>query len=265
MRFSIVTISYNQGKFLQEALQSVIDQPDPDLEYIVVEGGSSDDSPAIIESYRDKIDQIIHLPNSTPTQCLNRGFANATGDIYGYINSDDALLPGSLAKVRQVFQKRPSLDVVSAHGWIVDATGRRLHKLFSHKVDRRLCFYDCCTLVQQSTFFRAGLFRAVGGFDETSRFHWDGELMMKFANRGARFGIVHNCWSMFRVYPESLSGSTGYRRQAEEWYRRQRAKAGFPEVSRFRQRSMQTMRWFREPVTLALRIADGLAHRNRVL
>lgn len=265
MRLSIVTISYNQSEFLEEAIRSVVDQRDPELQYIVVDGGSSDSSPAIIERYRHEIDQIVYLPNSTPAQCLNRGFADAIGDIYGYINSDDALLPGALAKVKRVFERRPWLDVVSAHGWVVDAEGRRLHRLFSHKFHPRWCFYDCCTLVQQSTFFRAGLFKKAGGFDDASRFHWDGELMMEFANHGARFGIVHDNWSLFRVYPESLSGAANYRQRAEEWYRRQRLKAGLPEVSRVRQRSMQIGRWFREPITLSLRIADGLARRNRVL
>lgn len=261
----MVTVSYNQSKFLEEALLSVIQQSGVDLEYIVVEGGSTDGSRSIIERHRDRIDRVIDLPDSTATACLNRGFAAARGEIYGYLNSDDVLLPGTLAKVSALFETRPHLDVISGHGWLIDGDGRRLQRLFSHKVSWRRCFYDCCTVVQQSTFFRSSLFHKVGGFNNRSRLHWDGELMMEFARHGANFGVVHDYWSLFRLHGGSLTGGTQYREKAGQWYRNQRAKFGLPEVSPFRRRLMQTIRWFREPVTLALRVADQVEHPNRLL
>jgi glycosyltransferase involved in cell wall biosynthesis len=263
MRFSIVTISYNQAEFLEEALKSVIAQKGAEVEYTVVEGGSSDGSAAIVERYRDRVDRIIRFPNSTATQCLNRGFAEAKGDVYGFLNSDDVLLPGALGKAQRAFESRTNLDVVSAHGWVIDRYGKRLHKIFSHKVDWRHCFYDCCTLVQQSTFFRADLFHKVGGFDESSTFHWDGDLFMRFARTGAQFGIVHDYWSFYRIHRGSLRGSSEYWPKAENWYREQRAKQGLPEVSTARLRCMQYVHWFRQPITLALRVADGLLHPSR--
>lgn len=263
MKFSIVTVSYNQGSFLEEALRSIIEQTDVDLEYIVVEGGSSDNSRAIIERYRDRIDRIIDLPNTTATACLNRGFAVATGDIHGYLNSDDER--GALGCARRAFEQRPYLDVISAHGWIIDEEGRRLQKLFSHKVEWRRCFYDQCTLVQPSTFFRATLFHKVGGFDQTSKINWDGELTMEFARHRARFGVVHDYWSMFRVHTQSLTGAAEYQRRNEDWYTRQRLKFNLPECSAMYHRYMRIERWLKQPLTLALRVADGFAHPRRVL
>lgn len=265
IKFSIVTVSYNQGRFLEEAIRSVTEQDWLNLEYIVVDGGSEDESLGIIDRYRDRIDRFIEFPRSTAAACLNRGFAAATGDLYGYLNSDDVLLPGALRKAQRIFERSPTLDVISAHGWLIDTQGQRLQRIFSHKIDWKRCFYDCCTTVQQSTFFRSELFRKAGGFNEASRLHWDGELMMRFARLGAKFGVVQDYWSLFRIHKNSLTGAAGYAEQSEQWYRDQRSRFGLPEVSRLHRRLMQSIRWGREPLTLALRLVDQFEHPKRFL
>jgi len=88
MRVSIVTISYNQARFLEQAIRSVINQDYPDIEYIVVDPGSTDGSRGIIEKYQNRIDKIIFDPDEGPADGLNKGFAHATGDIFGFINAD---------------------------------------------------------------------------------------------------------------------------------------------------------------------------------
>ena len=96
MKFSIVTISFNQAPYLETAIRSVLDQNYPDLEYIIVDPGSTDGSRDIIERFRSRFAKIIFEPDQGPGDGLNKGFAHATGDILGYLNSDDALLPGAL-------------------------------------------------------------------------------------------------------------------------------------------------------------------------
>src|SRR3546814_9345633 len=96
MRFSVVTISYNQAKFLRRAIDSVLNQSGVDLEYIVVDPGSSDDSRAIIDSYGDRIGHRVYEPDQGPADGLNKGFAHATGDIYYYLNSDVTVELGAL-------------------------------------------------------------------------------------------------------------------------------------------------------------------------
>ena len=93
MRVSIVTISFNQAEFLERAIRSVIEQDYPDVEYIVVDPGSTDGSREIIEKYRSRISKVILEPDTGPANGLNKGFAAATGEIFGYINADDAFLP----------------------------------------------------------------------------------------------------------------------------------------------------------------------------
>src|SRR6202171_6644991 len=95
-RVSIVTISFNQAPFLERAIRSVVEQDYPDIEYIVVDPGSTDGSRDIIERYRSRISQVIYEPDHGPADGLNKGFASATGDIFGSINADDAFLPGAV-------------------------------------------------------------------------------------------------------------------------------------------------------------------------
>src|SRR4029077_1447448 len=114
-RVSIVTISFNQGKFLERAIRSVLEQDYEDIEYIVVDPGSTDRSREIIERYRSRISRVILDPDKGPADGLNKGFAVASGDIYGYINADDAYLPGAITKAIASFQARPQADVIYAH------------------------------------------------------------------------------------------------------------------------------------------------------
>jgi len=95
MKFSIVTISYNQAQFLEKAILSVLNQEGVGLEYIVVDPGSTDGSREIIERYRDRFGHVVFEKDHGPADGLNKGFQYATGDVYGYLNSDDVLLPGT--------------------------------------------------------------------------------------------------------------------------------------------------------------------------
>ena len=97
-RVSIVTISFNQAAFLERAIRSVVEQNYPLVEYIVVDPGSTDGSRDIIEKYRSRISKIIYEKDSGPANGLNKGFEAASGEIFGYINADDAYLPGALSK-----------------------------------------------------------------------------------------------------------------------------------------------------------------------
>ena len=96
MKVSVVTVSFNQARFLERAIRSVLGQDYDDIEYIVVDPGSTDGSRAIVERWRDRIDRIILEPDRGPPDGLNKGFAAATGEIFAYLNADDALLPGAV-------------------------------------------------------------------------------------------------------------------------------------------------------------------------
>ena len=107
VKVSIVTISFNQADFLEEAILSVLGQDYPDIEYIIVDAGSTDGSLEIIERYRERLAAVIVGPDAGPADGLNKGFRLATGSICGYINADDAYLPGAISSAVKAFERHP--------------------------------------------------------------------------------------------------------------------------------------------------------------
>ena len=215
MKVSIVTISFNQGAYLEEALTSVLTQECVDLEYIVVDPGSTDGSRETIERYSDRIDRIIFEPDAGAADGLNRGFAHATGEIFGFLNSDDVLLPGALSKVVRSFSENPNCDVVMGRGFMIDARGRRIRRIRSagFTVDRY--FYGATSWLQQSTFFRRRAFNAVGGFNPANRSCWDGELILEMVLQGAKVSYLKEDLSLFRVHPKSITGSNRHKQMMQ--------------------------------------------------
>lgn len=207
MKISIITISYNQARYLEEAICSVVEQDYPNVEYIVVDPGSTDGSRDIIERYRDRIDKIIFEPDNGPADGLNKGFAQATGDIFGFLNSDDVLLPGALSEVAKTFSLFSLTDVISGHGIVVDANGKEIRRIYSDRYNRIMAGYGACILVQQSTFFRSQIFSRVGGFNIENRSNWDGELFVDMSLHQARFKVIPSILSQFRVHSDSITGS----------------------------------------------------------
>jgi glycosyltransferase involved in cell wall biosynthesis len=214
MRISIVTISYNQAPFLEQAIRSVTEQDYPDIEYIVVDPGSTDGSREIIERYRNRIDKIIFEPDAGPADGLNKGFEQATGYVLGFLNSDDYLLPGALKTVAAAFSAAPHRDVLSGHAVIVDADGQEINRFYSRRYSPTRYVYGAATLAQQSTFFKAAAFRQTNGFNIENRIAWDGELWVDLALSGAQFGRMPVFLSAFRVYGGSITGGCGQTTEA---------------------------------------------------
>jgi len=205
MKISLVTISFNQAPYLEQALRSVLDQDWPDLEYIVVDPGSTDGSRDIIERYRDRIGKIIFEPDKGPSDGLNKGFAAASGEIFGYLNSDDLLLPGALQRVAHAFRTHPHADVIYGHGYIVDRDGRTVRRCRSDRFNLRRSAYGNSVIMQQAAFWRREAFAAVGGFNARNRLSWDGEFWIDLALAGMRFYRMDEYWACFRTHDESIT------------------------------------------------------------
>lgn len=220
MRVSLVTVSFNQAQFVERTIRSVLDQGYDDLEYIVVDPGSSDGSRDIINRYAQKLTKVIFEPDKGAADGLNKGFAHATGDILGFLNSDDTLLPGALNKVIAYFEAHPKIDVVSGHAHIIDADDRFLRKTFTDRFSLRDAAYRINSVIQPSTFFRRACFERSGGFNPCNRCSWDGELWIDMAERGARFGRMNEFLSCFRVHGSSITGSAKLDQLLDEYFDR---------------------------------------------
>lgn len=206
-KISIVTLSFNQLLYLREALDSVLSQAYSNLEYIVVDPGSTDGSRELIESYGEQIHVKLFERDRGAADGLNKAFEFATGDVYGFLNADDLLFAGSLQRVGTFFQAHPEYDIVMGSGCKIDGHGLRLRRYRPHNFTARRFFYGGCEFLQQSTFFRADTFKRSGGFNVENRTSWDGELLLKMAESGATIAYIDDELGAFRIYGESITGS----------------------------------------------------------
>jgi glycosyltransferase involved in cell wall biosynthesis len=220
-RLSIVTISYNQARFLGDCLRSVIAQKTDGVEYIVVDPGSNDGSRELLEQSRCGIDHLILEPDTGPADGLKKGFAAAIGDIFGYINADDRFAPGAFDFVRRYFAAHADIDVLCGSIRIFDQNNRiSLRARTSDRFDTRRYAAGVCVIAQQATFFRRSAYERVGGFNVANRVAWDGELLFDLHLHGARFATVRRILGDFRVYRGTISNSGGYLEKLEAYFER---------------------------------------------
>jgi glycosyltransferase involved in cell wall biosynthesis len=231
---SIVTPSYNQAEFLEETIRSVLDQDYPALEYIVIDDGSTDGSVEIVRRYEDRLSAWEGQENAGQVAALNRGFARASGELLGYLNSDDTLLPGALATLVAELQGDPGLLLVYGDALYTDEASRRTGYLPSREFDVVEMVRSCDNhVVQPSTLWRREAWELFGPFDEDGWYFFDFEFFLRFPSDRVR--RVAQPLSTYRIHPAAKStGSSGMRlaqdhgRLAETFLRSSR----LPEAAR---------------------------------
>jgi glycosyltransferase involved in cell wall biosynthesis len=220
MKVSIATVSLNQAAFLSEALESVLAQDHPDIEYIVVDAGSTDGSRELIDQYRDRIAHVLFEPDDGPADGLNKALRIASGKIWACVNADDLLLPSAASAAVKALENDLSLDVVYSDGYIIDAHGRVVRRERSDRFRVWRHAYGVATVMQQSTFIRRRAILSVGGYNASNRTCWDSELLLELGLAGAKMRHVNDVWGMFRLHPDSISGSQRSKRQYDADTRR---------------------------------------------
>jgi glycosyltransferase involved in cell wall biosynthesis len=200
-KISIVIPSYNQGRFIEATLRSLVDQQYPNLELIIIDGGSKDESVEIIRRYADHITYWVSEPDRGQIDALIKGFGHATGEIEGWLCSDDLHEPWTLREVAQFFRQHPAAQVVYGDSAWIDTEGRPIRPKREHAFNRFIWTYDYNFIPQPSTFWRRELYRQVGGVNPKVRVAVDAELWIRFADV-TRLYHVRRYWSRMRFYPE---------------------------------------------------------------
>jgi glycosyltransferase involved in cell wall biosynthesis len=197
-KISIVTPSFNQGQFIEETIRSVLMQGYPHLEYIVVDGGSKDETVDILQKYDPWIDDWVSEPDDGQTHAINKGLRRATGDIHGWLNSDDFFVPGAMQRVAKAFQSS-RCDVISGGRLLVDeesnVTGWAIKPAFDPKKGGN-------TFPQDSTLWRSHVYEVIGYLDESYDFAMDFEFFLRLYKQ---FEILNtnDLIGAFRCYPEN--------------------------------------------------------------
>lgn len=206
-KVSIVTVSYNQGHFIEKTINSVISQDYKNIEYIIIDGGSTDNSTEIINKFNDKLAYWVSEPDNGAANALNKGFEKASGDWFFYLNSDDVLLPGAIKKVLGFIKQKPGFDIYYGNGFSTDKELNNRKKVYSDLWNLDMFWYSKCMIFQHSTFIRGNFYRKHLSFNEKNTTCWDGEILVDAAIKGARFNRHPIFTALFRVHEDSITGS----------------------------------------------------------
>lgn len=198
---SIVTPSFNQGAFVEQTVRSVFLQRYPRLEYIFMDGGSTDATLPRIQPYRERFAQFRTGPDGGQANALATGFALSTGSIMAYLNSDDVLLPGTLNYVADYFARHPEVDMIYGHRAVIDETGIVCgHWILPPHSSTLMRRWDL--IPQETAFWRRDLFERKGNVDGRHRFAMDYDLFVRYMH-GARVRRVDRFLAAFRVHAAS--------------------------------------------------------------
>jgi glycosyltransferase involved in cell wall biosynthesis len=215
---SIITPSFNQARYLEATIRSVLSQDYPRIEYMVMDGGSKDDSVDIIKSYANtlksdnslsdyqdrKINWWVSEKDKGQTDAINKGFARAKGDILAWINSDDTYEPGAVSAAVKVLQEHPEVGMVYGDCNFINEGGRVIGKFDSTQTSYRLLRQGYVHIPQQTMFFRTDLWKQVGPLDSSFYFAMDYDLWTRLAAR-TEIKYIPQTWANFRLH---TSGKT---------------------------------------------------------
>lgn len=223
MKISVITPNFNGARFLEESLESVQSQVAPGvvLEHIVVDGGSSDGSLAILERYRSGLAHVISEPDTGPASAINKGLRLATGEVVCWLNADDRYCRGALARVAATLARSPQRALCFGQCPIIDEEGREIRQRITRfkelffPLSCRFTIQSINYISQPAMFFRRSAMEQAGWLREDWKAAWDYEYTLRLWRRGGAVQVPGGALAEFRWHPGSISGQ-GYVRQFQE-------------------------------------------------
>lgn len=215
-KISVITPSYYQGQFIEETILSVIGQNYPNLEYIIVDGGSTDNTVEIIKKYESKISYWVSEKDNGQSHAINKGFEKATGDIFCWLNSDDMYMSGCLKYISERFLDHTE-GIVFGNCLHFTEGEEGLTSYGSDVVNmsRNTALNNRDFIIQPSSFWSREAWNLTGPLNESMSFAFDWEWFLRAERKGIRFSALSKCLSLYRSHVEHKTGSGGKKRQLE--------------------------------------------------
>lgn len=226
---SIVTPSFNQARFLRRTVDSVLGQDYPHVEYIVIDGGSTDGSVEVLRSYGDRLRWLSERDRGQ-SDAINKGFARSSGTIRAYLNSDDVLWPGAIRTVVEHFERHPDWDLVYGNAYHIDADDRILDRYPTARYDLGRLLQNCF-ICQPAAFWRSRIARRVGPFSANLHYAMDLDYWLRIDRAGGRLMHVPEVLACSRVHPatKTLSARIQVYREILHVCTRHAGQAGFSQ------------------------------------
>ena len=202
---SIITPSFNQARYLEATIQSVLEQDYPHIEYIIVDGGSSDGSVDVIKKYAGRLAWWVSEQDKGQTDAINKGFNRANGEILAWLNSDDTYNPGAVSAAVKYLTENPDVAMVYADCNYINEQGGVIGKFNSAQTDHRRLREGYVHIPQQTMFFRANYWQELGPLDPSFYFAMDYDLWTRIAARAPIKYLAGQTWANFRIH---TSGKT---------------------------------------------------------
>ena len=206
-KISIVTPSYNQKEFLEKTILSVLNQNYPNLEYIIMDGGSTDGSVEMIQKYEKYLSYWISEKDQGQVYALNKGFSMATGDIIGWQNSDDLYMPSAFRQTAELFLKHSDVDIVFGNTIFIDENDTPIGEMRFTPFSILTHFYEGMSITNQSSFWTRNVFSRIGMLDMRFQFSADYEFFLRAAKNNMKFKLLHTYFGAFRTHPSAKSST----------------------------------------------------------
>lgn len=230
-KISVVTPSYNQGKYLEDAIRSVLIQAYPNFEHIIIDNCSDDETLAIIKKYSHL--KWVSEPDKGQSDALNRGFKAATGDFIGWLNADDYYLPGTFTNVTEAFSNYPEADLIYGNWNFVDTAGKIIKRFQSVPFNLRAIIYYGPYIGSTALFFKRELIAQGLFINEKFRYAMDWEWYARLGSFGKKFIFINQTFAGFRIHGENQSQKYQNMKDINKYFTRARQLAEGYAIKRY--------------------------------